>query len=166
MFSIVIYGYFQGICCSENLGNHLRCRSQCCQGMLSVFIQIAYWICFRKLRHLTLHSRRLSIATKYSNFLAPTLLHLKARNGKDTKEYRTQLFLRCVQLPTPWGFNDTVMQGNNRLVWDESVKIMEDLFTTTWESRDINLVNHCDDLTLPVWLLTFIPNSRLTTPLL
>lgn len=42
------------------------------------------------------------------------------------------------------------MQRNNKLVWDETVKIMNDLFDNVWGTQDAITVNHAVDITLPV----------------
>ena len=45
------------------------------------------------------------------------------------------------------------LQRNNRLVWDETVKIMQGLFNDLWANQDVVSVNHVVDLTLPVGCL-------------
>ena len=45
------------------------------------------------------------------------------------------------------------LQRNNKLVWDETVKIMHGLFNDLWASQDVVSVNHVVDLTLPVGLI-------------
>ncbi|KAG7096557.1 hypothetical protein E1B28_003979 [Marasmius oreades] len=45
-------------------------------------------------------------------------------------------------------FNDR----NNKLVWEETVKIMVDLFDSVWLNQDVIPVNHIVDLTLPIAL--------------
>ena len=40
-------------------------------------------------------------------------------------------------------------QRNNKLVWDETVRIMEDLFDNVWGDRSEIVVDHCVDITLP-----------------
>lgn len=41
---------------------------------------------------------------------------------------------------------------NNRLVWDETIKVMSDLFEVEWAGRDRIDVNHCVDITLSIAL--------------
>ena len=41
-------------------------------------------------------------------------------------------------------------QKNNKLVWDETVRIMTDLFDNVWGDRSEVVVDHCADITLPV----------------
>ena len=41
-------------------------------------------------------------------------------------------------------------QKNNKLVWDETIRIMTDLFENVWGDRSEVVVDHCVDITLPV----------------
>ena len=41
-------------------------------------------------------------------------------------------------------------QRNNKLVWDETLRIMGDLFDNVWGDRSEIVVDHCLDVTLPV----------------
>ena len=41
-------------------------------------------------------------------------------------------------------------QKNNRLVWDETIRIMMDLFDNVWGEKSEVVVEHCVDVTLPV----------------
>jgi hypothetical protein len=46
-------------------------------------------------------------------------------------------------------------QKNNKLVWDEAIRIMMDMFDNVWGDRSEVVVDHCMDVTLPVrslWL--------------
>jgi len=43
-------------------------------------------------------------------------------------------------------------ERNNQLVWDETAKIMLDLFENVWQNRDTIVVDHCLNVTLPVAL--------------
>lgn len=36
------------------------------------------------------------------------------------------------------------------MVWDETIKIMTDLFENVWGQQDTITVDHCVDVTLPV----------------
>ena len=49
-------------------------------------------------------------------------------------------------LPNP----DHHYQKNNRLVWDETIWIMMDMFDNVWGDRSEVVVDHCVDITLPV----------------
>ena|SRR5260221_11212211 len=44
-------------------------------------------------------------------------------------------------------------QKNNKLVWDETTRIMVDLFDNVWGDRSEIVVDHCLDVTLPVHFL-------------
>ena len=46
-------------------------------------------------------------------------------------------------------------QKNNKLVWDETIRIMMDLFENVWGERSEVVVDHCVDITLPVRFLWF-----------
>ena len=46
-------------------------------------------------------------------------------------------------------------QKNNKLVWDETIRIMIDLFDNVWGDRSEVVVDHCVDVTLPVRPLWF-----------
>ena len=43
-------------------------------------------------------------------------------------------------------------QKNNKLVWDETIKIVMDLFDNVWGNKSEIVVDHCLDVTLPVSL--------------
>lgn len=80
--------------------------------------------------------------------------NIVASEGEQWKKYRKisapafsdvramMLLLRIVP--------DVASQRNNRLVWDETVNIMMDLFSTIWKDKDSVAVDHCLDITLPV----------------
>jgi len=59
--------------------------------------------------------------------------------GEEWKKYR--------KISAP-AFSDR----NNKLVWDESVKIMQGLFNDLWGNQDVISVNHVVDITLPIAL--------------
>ncbi|KII87602.1 hypothetical protein PLICRDRAFT_54684 [Plicaturopsis crispa FD-325 SS-3] len=65
--------------------------------------------------------------------------NIVASEGEQWKRYR--------KITAP-AFSDR----NNRLVWDETVKIMQDMFNTKWENRDEIVVDHTVDITLPIAL--------------
>ncbi|KAH9899278.1 cytochrome P450 [Cubamyces lactineus] len=44
-------------------------------------------------------------------------------------------------------------ERNNRLVWDETVRIMYDLFDNVWGSNDTVVIDNITDLTVPITLL-------------
>lgn len=44
-------------------------------------------------------------------------------------------------------------QRNNKLVWDESLLIMEDLFQNAWGDQDEVVLDHCVSVTLQVRIL-------------
>jgi hypothetical protein len=54
-----------------------------------------------------------------------------------------------VRLPSP----EYDRQRNNKLVWDETIRIMNDLFDNVWGDKSEIVVDHCGDITLPVCFL-------------
>ena len=52
------------------------------------------------------------------------------------------------------------MQRNNKLVWDETLRIMHDLFAHVWGDAPEVFVDHAVDVTLPVSSLHFWPTTR------
>ena len=42
------------------------------------------------------------------------------------------------------------MQRNKRLVWDETIQILEDVFQNEWGDKEVVDVKHIMDLTVPV----------------
>ncbi|KAF8161203.1 cytochrome P450 [Crassisporium funariophilum] len=65
--------------------------------------------------------------------------NIVASEGEEWKKYR--------KISAP-AFSDR----NNKLVWDESVNIMNGLFDDVWAGRDVIAVDHCVDITLPIAL--------------
>lgn len=43
-----------------------------------------------------------------------------------------------------------VPQRNNKLVWDETLLIMEDMFQNAWGDQDEIVLDHCVSITLQV----------------
>ncbi|KAF8811212.1 cytochrome P450 [Phlegmacium glaucopus] len=68
------------------------------------------------------------------SFYGPNIV---TTEGEEWKKYR--------KISAP-AFSDR----NNKLVWDETVKIMQGLFNDFWKDQDIISVDHCLDITLPV----------------
>jgi len=59
-------------------------------------------------------------------------------------------------------------QRNNKLVWDETTRIMMDLFDNVWGDKAEIVVDHCVDITLPVRFICLIlcPYPNISTRLL
>ena len=51
-------------------------------------------------------------------------------------------------------------QKNNKLVWDETIRIMMDMFDNVWGDKSEVVVDHCVDITLPVRFLRLRLNPR------
>ena len=47
-------------------------------------------------------------------------------------------------------FSQYDSQRNIRLVWDETIRIMFDLFDNVWGDSPEVVLDHCGDITLPV----------------
>ena len=45
---------------------------------------------------------------------------------------------------------DCMCQRNNRMVWEETVRIVLDLFENVWNVKDEVVVDHAVEVTLPV----------------
>ncbi|KAG6813563.1 hypothetical protein H0H92_009955 [Tricholoma furcatifolium] len=65
--------------------------------------------------------------------------NIVASEGEEWKKYR--------KISAP-AFSDR----NNKMVWDETVKIMDSLFQDVWDARDIVETEHCVEITLPIAL--------------
>ncbi|EKM52723.1 uncharacterized protein PHACADRAFT_211944 [Phanerochaete carnosa HHB-10118-sp] len=66
--------------------------------------------------------------------------NIVASEGEDWKRYR--------KIAAP-----AFSERNNRLVWEETVKIMADLFENVWGEQKAITVDHAVDITLPIALL-------------
>lgn len=53
-------------------------------------------------------------------------------------------------------------QRNNKLVWDETFRIVDEMFQTVWGDNDVVEVNHIMDLTVPV-SISRLPTHSLRT---
>jgi hypothetical protein len=78
-----------------------------------------------------------------------------ASEGEEWKKYRkiaapafSEVCPECS--PSP---NAEYCQKNNKLVWDETIRIMMDLFDNVWGNRSKVVIDHCVDITFPVCLL-------------
>ena len=45
------------------------------------------------------------------------------------------------------------MQRNNRLVWDETINIVEDMVQNVWGDKDVVEVDHIMEVTVPVSIM-------------
>ncbi|PPQ93732.1 hypothetical protein CVT25_013072 [Psilocybe cyanescens] len=63
--------------------------------------------------------------------------NIVASEGEEWKKYR--------KISAP-AFSDR----NNKLVWDETVQIMNGLFNEVWKDKDVISLDHCVEITLPV----------------
>ncbi|TDL22861.1 cytochrome P450 [Rickenella mellea] len=49
--------------------------------------------------------------------------------------------------------NPAFSERNNKMVWEETVKIVNEMFNTIWKDKKEVVVEHCVDITLPLALL-------------
>jgi hypothetical protein len=82
--------------------------------------------------------------------------NIVASEGEEWKRYRkvaapafSEVSLKLGLSPGP----EHGHQRNNKLVWDETNRIMMDLFDNVWGDRAEIVVDHCVDITLPVRFL-------------
>ena len=93
--------------------------------------------------------------TRCCLFLERTLSLRKESSGRSIERLPLRHFQRyCPELcslpAAKYG-----CQKNNKLVWDETIRIMTDLFDNVWGDRSEVVVDHCVDVTLPVRSLWF-----------
>jgi len=94
-------------------------------------------------------------------FLEQTLWLRKERSGRSTERFPLRHSQRycpefCSSLDAEYD-----CQKNNKLVWDESIRIMTDLFDNVWGDKIQVVVDHCLDVTLPVRSLWFVSQTLL-----
>ena len=73
---------------------------------------------------------------------------------EDIQENSSSSLLSCVY--KNWShprLTRSLPQRNIGMVWNETARIVNDLFETLWDGRDVVTVEHCLDITLPVGLL-------------
>lgn len=92
-------------------------------------------------KEITTYRSRFPKPVEYYGTLSFFGYNIVASEGEDWKRYR--------KITAP-AFSDR----NNRLVWDETVSIMNDLFDNAWENKKEITIDHCLDLTLPITLFT------------
>ena len=82
-----------------------------------------------------------------------------ASEGEEWKKYRkiaAPAFSEVCPMPRSSPNSDYYCQRNNKLVWDETVRIMMDMFDNVWGNKSEVIVDHCIDITLPVRFLAFL----------
>ena len=86
-------------------------------------------------------------------------------NGSDTGRSPRLHSRRCVVGKMKWKLDAddgwSTQQSNNKLVWDETLLIMRDLFDNVWGNKQEVEVGHAVDLILPVCLSLFVLSSAL-----
>ena len=85
--------------------------------------------------------------------------NIVASEGEEWKRYRkiAAPAFSDVSLITPTNvlFGSPESQRNNRLVWDETIKTMFDMFQNLWGSQNEIVVEHALDVALPVSYLHY-----------
>ena len=79
-----------------------------------------------------------------------------ASEGEEWKKYRkisAPAFSEVCLEHRPSSNPEYPCQKNNKLVWDETIQVMMDMFENVWGDRSEVVVDHCVDVTLPVRLL-------------
>jgi hypothetical protein len=93
--------------------------------------------------------------TRCCLFLEQTLWLRKERNGRSTERLQLRHSRRyCPELCSSSDAEHDY-QKNNKLVWDETIRIMIGFFDNVWGDRSEIVVDHCVDVTLPVRSLWF-----------
>jgi cytochrome P450 len=97
--------------------------------------------------------------------------NIVASEGEEWKKYRkiaAPAFSEVSLELEPSPRSEYDHQRNNKLVWDETNRIMVDLFDNVWGNKAEIIVDHCLDITLPVRRPCLIrhPNPNLSTRLL
>jgi len=91
-----------------------------------------------------------------------------ASEGEEWKKYRkiaAPAFSEVSLELDPSPRSEYDHQRNNKLVWDETTRIMVDLFDNVWGDKAEIVVDHCLDITLPVRCPCLIryPNPNVST---
>jgi hypothetical protein len=88
--------------------------------------------------------------------------NIVASEGEQWKRYRTvtapafsEVCNRLLKSP----FSQCDPQRNTRLVWDETIRIMFDLFDNVWGDSPEIVLDHCVEITLPVGRVETLPHN-------
>jgi len=76
--------------------------------------------------------------------------------GQLWKKYRkiaAPAFSEVCPERSPSPYAEFHCQKNHNLVWDETIRILMDLFDNVWGNRSKVVIDHCVDITFPVCLL-------------
>jgi cytochrome P450 len=79
--------------------------------------------------------------------------NIVASEGEDWKKYRrisAPAFSEVRSTQVVETLLSRNVKRNNKLVWDETVAIMNDLFDNVWGNKEVVTVDQCLDLTLTV----------------
>ena len=87
--------------------------------------------------------------------------------GEEWKKYRkiaAPAFSEVCLKPQWLSKSEYDLQRNNKLVWDETTRIVMDLFDNVWGDRSEIVVDHFLDITLPVRFPCLTLTLSLTSP--
>jgi hypothetical protein len=82
--------------------------------------------------------------------------NIVASEGEEWKKYRKIAAPAFSEVCPEWHSlpnSEYHWQRNNRLVWDETIRIMMDMFDNVWGDKPEIVSDHCADITIPVRLL-------------
>ena len=69
---------------------------------------------------------------------------------EEVSDYQCSSFLGGTYRLSKLSFSQYDSQRNTRLVWDETIRIMFDLFDNVWGDNPEIVIDNCVDLTIPV----------------
>ncbi|KAH9998670.1 cytochrome P450 [Russula vinacea] len=99
------------------------------------------------IQEITTHRARFPKPLQRYKIVAVFGANIVASEGEEWKKYR--------KIAAP-----AFSEKNNKLVWDETIRIMMDLFDNVWGDRSEVVVDHCVDVTLPIALFIISAAGR------
>jgi hypothetical protein len=119
--------------------------------------------CTLAIQKVSLSRSRFPKPVQYYSFLTFFGRNILASEGDEWKKYRkivapafSDVSITCYALfQHPRLMMFATFKRNNRLVWEESIKIVQDMFETVWENKKEIIVDDCADITLPVTITHF-----------
>lgn len=85
--------------------------------------------------------------------------NIVASEGEEWKRYRklsAPAFseVRCFRTMS-FPATNFIQQHNSKLVWDETVHVVQDMFQNLWSDKGEIIVDHCLNITMPVFTLNW-----------
>jgi cytochrome P450 len=84
------------------------------------------------------------------DLFGPNIVSAEGEEWKKVRKISAPAFSEVSITQTSSPMSECDHQRNNKLVWDETIRIMEDLFDNVWGDRSEIVVDHFLDITLPV----------------